>query len=1038
MKARYQHAGVILLRATTSPGDLDVPADLDVDSPGAIERAGRAWLAMAWARDDVREALSAASPVLAARIGQLLDAGAGTAPAEERDLRRAITSTIWYILRWQRRATPFGLFAGIMPTTIGPAEARIGTRHRAVARADADWAAVLAGQLEHDPDLRRRLTVVADNACVIRDGRLIVTRRADPGSRTPGPMRESSIRCTRPVQAALDLAAAPVQLTMLAGELAARFPAVAPGRIDALLSTLTGEGFLITSLRPPMTATDPLAHLIGALRAAGAARLPRLTPLLHDLEDLSRQLQAHDACASPRQAATIRARAADRMRALAPAAGYPLAIDVRLGGQVSIPRQVLDEAAAAADVLLKLTTRPFGSAAWLDYHALFRERYGPGALVPVRDLVADSGLGYPDGYLGAPPGRPAWRVLTDRDAALLALIQQATLTGADEICLTEDTIRALTTGDHADLIRPQRIELGVILRARSAAAISAGDFELQVTAAPRVPTSMAGRFAGLLTDGERAMLAATYTTAGTEPGTVAVQLSFPPRMRHNENVVRTMGLLPDVLPLSEHPGQAEVICLGDLAVTADSAQMYLVQASTGRRVVPRIPHALDLAIQTPPLARFLAEVADARTAVFGPFDYGAARALPYVPRIRYQRTIFAPARWILTSANLASASGDGSSSASDPDAELAAWRQRWRVPARVVLCDGELRLPLDLGQPLDRALLHARLHQARRIELHEDGPPGGDGWIGRPAEILIPMTMASPAPRPLPVTAAPGAVLRPGAGTMVCAKLAGNPARFDDIVSIHLPCLAQRLDGLAERWWMRRHRDLIHPESGQHLAVFLRLTDPAGFARAAAELAAFASDLTARGLPSQLTLAPYAEHPGRYGHGDALEAAEQLFAADTLAAIAQITMARSAQIPGQALAAASMTRIAASFAPDPVAGYQSLTACLDQGSGPLDRALREHACHLADPSQDHQAVRDLPGGDAVTAAWTQRDAVLAAYHQALARQRDPTAVLRTLLHEHHMRALGIDPQLEMQTGRLARAAAQRRLALGRLALAGRS
>jgi hypothetical protein len=58
----------------------------------------------------------------------------------------------------------------------------------------------------------------------------------------------------------------------------------------------------------------------------------------------------------------------------------------------------------------------------VEYQARFKQRYGPGALVPVRELVADSGLGYPDGYLGAPPP-PAWRTLTERDAALLALIQ---------------------------------------------------------------------------------------------------------------------------------------------------------------------------------------------------------------------------------------------------------------------------------------------------------------------------------------------------------------------------------------------------------------------------------------------------------------------------------------------------------------------------------------------------------------------------------------------------------------------------------------
>jgi hypothetical protein len=49
----------------------------------------------------------------------------------------------------------------------------------------------------------------------------------------------------------------------------------------------------------------------------------------------------------------------------------------------------------------------------------------------------------------------------------------------------------------------------------------------------------------------------------------------------------------------------------------------------------------------------------------------------------------------------------------------------------------------------------------------------------------------------------------------------------------------------------------------------------------------------------QLTLASYAPHPGRYGNGPALVAAEQVFASDTRAAIAQIAMAEAAGIPAQ-------------------------------------------------------------------------------------------------------------------------------------------
>jgi hypothetical protein len=116
-----------------------------------------------------------------------------------------------------------------------------------------------------------------------------------------------------------------------------------------------------------------------------------------------------------------------------------------------------------------------------------------------------------------------------------------------------------------------------------------------------------------------------------------------------------------------------------------------------------------------------------------------------------------------------------------------------------------------------------------------------------------------------------------------------------------------------------------------------------------------------------------------------------------------------------------------------VTGYRALTRCLEQGSGPLDRALRALACALADPSGGFRVLRARPGGDAVAEAWERRDSALAAYYEELSAQRDPCAGLRTLLHEHHMRALGLDPDFERQTGRLARAAA-----LQRIALAGRT
>lgn len=1016
LSTRYEHTGLVLVRATTDPGDFETPLQIDLSD----QQEGRMWLAKVWGRAEVQEALRFASPNLAARIEQLV--GEET-KLSAKEVRRVVVSVASYLLRWQRRATPFGMFAGVTTAAVGPSMAEVGAGHRVVARADAEWLTELIDRLERHPGLRSRLRVVADSGRVVRDGRVFVLRRAEVGASAPGPLRESSVRLTRPVQLALNVANAPVPFDVLAAQLTSSFHSVSPEKIHTLLHGLIDAGVLITSLRAPMTTVDGMAHLVQTLREARAQDFPDIAALLHDLDEIKALLTRHNRVTNGIQAREIRKSVAARMTSIVASSRPVLAADVRLDAKVVVPEQVLTEAALAASVLLRTTTEPFGSTAWLDYHARFRARYGIGALVPVRDLVADSGLGYPTGYLGAPRARPTWRTLTDRDAALLALIQQATLSGNAEISLTDDDIESLTVGQPSDVVAPRRVELGVAVDADSTEAIDRGEFQLRVTAAPRTPTSMAGRFAHLLDEADRARLMKTVNPAPED--TVAVQLSFPPRRPHNENVVRVEPLLSRVVPMSEHPPtrrpDVDAIDVDDLAVTADADQMYLVQRSTGRRVIPCIPHALDLRAQTPPLARFLTEVADARSAVFRGFDLGAARTLPYVPRIRYRRSVLAPARWLIEAENV--------SRQPSFDDTLAAWRQRWRVPTKVVAVHGELRLPLDLDEGLDRAILQARLERAERLELQEDGPPDGQRWIGRPAELLIPLTAINQAARPLPPTVAPGVVSRPGDSDVLHAQLTGNPARFDDILATHLPQLIIDLDDAVKLWWARRHRDLIRPETDQHIAITIRLTSTDDYGKAAAVVAACARDLETRGLPCQLTLASHPQYPARYGSGPAMAAAEQVFSTDTTAAIAQINSAQASGLPAQALAAVSMTNLAAAFAPDPTSGYRALIARVGQEHGPLDRTLRDHTLKLTDPTDGDETLRALQGGHAVLAAWRARDSALTAYHRALTGQRDPSTLLRTLLHDHHVRAVGVEPTIEKETCRLARIAALRRLAL---------
>ncbi|MEU8263153.1 lantibiotic dehydratase [Micromonospora sp. NPDC048999] len=1013
----FQRAGVVMVRATTDPGDFDVPSELDLADDAGVLHDGMAWLMKTWAHPDARDGLSLASPMLAAQLDRISER---PDTATVKAVRRAVISVAGYLLRWQRRATPFGVFAGVTIAAEGAGSVAVGRRHRVIARVDSEWLTAVIDRLEEHPLLRRQLRVVADNTGVVRDGRFITARRADRGSGKAVPLRDASVRYTAPVRAALAVAAVPVRYDDLAVELAERFPVARSEQITTVLDNLLLQGSLISALRPPMTALDGLAHVIDTVTAAGGEQFDDVAALLRGLETVRELIEQHNAIDNPVQASVVRASVMERMREVVPGSQDVLAVDVRLDAQIRLPEQVLDEAAEAANVLLRVSTKPFGSTAWQDYRSRFRARYGQGALVPVRALIADSGLGYPTGYLGAPRAHPSWRAITDRDAAFLALVQRAALDGHDEISLTDSDVEALTVGEPADVIPPARIELGVAVHAASLEALDKGDFRLRFAAAPGMPTSMAGRFIYLFDDHQQAQLAAACAPGSPSGDAVAVQLSFPPRRPHNENVTRVPQLLPDVVALAEHP-TGNPITLDDLAVTADADQMYLVQISTGRRVIPHIPHALDTIVQSPPLARFLAEVADARTAVFGPLDVGAARTLPYLPRVRYRRTILAAARWLLTTSHLPSQDGPGWEPA------LEAWQRHWRVPARVVLCHGELRQPLNLDHRLDRALLRSRLAQAGRVELQEDAQPEDHGWIGRAAELLIPMVTTAPPRRPLPHLAPPGRLQVPGSTAVVQARLAGNPARFDDIIR-HLPPLTAALRGEVHRWWIRRQRDLVRMDADQHLILVLRLTAPEHHATVTAALAAFATELTARGLPGQLSLVPYQDHPGRYGHDEALAAAEDVFGTDTTCVIAQMAAADGLGIAAQALAAASMARISAAFATDESSGYQALLRCLPQQTGALDRALCEQTLRLVDLSIDARQPQPRTAEEALIDGWLARDTALRRYFPTLAAQRDPAGVLPTLLRDHHIRALGVDPTFEQSTNRLARAAALRALA----------
>lgn len=1014
----FRSARTALIRAAACPWpDLPPWPDLADPAPGHVA-VQVDWLRRVWAVAGIAEALEHASPVLARKVRALC---AAEDPAVG-ETRRAVLSVARYLQRMAGRATPFGLIAGVALVSFGTsARVRWGARHHAVARAGAEWLAGVVAQLEDCPGLLARLPVAASTTMTVRGDRLVVPYQ--PMAHEGGTAAvEVSLRYTAAVRAAVEAARAPVRLEDLAAKIQAGFPAATPAKVTAMLTELVARRALITSLHAPGTEPDGLGHLVGQLEEAGAPGMAPVAGLAVALKEIHAILEHHNRVPAD-QGRADRAEAAARMRRLAATRRHPLAVDLRLDAEVALPGEVAREAERAALALTRLSAYPAGTPAWRAYHQRFYERFGLGSLVPLLDVVSDSGIGWPDGYPGTAVPAPC-SPMSSRDEALLVLAQGAALDDRGEIVLDEQMIATLVLGT-ARLRPPPHLELGVRVHAASQGALQRGDFRLEIVTVSRAAGVLTGRFLSVLEEQDRAALAAALACLpGGDRDTEAAQLSFPPLDPATAHVTRAPQILPTVISLAEHraPG-GPVLTAGDLAVGCDGRRMYLAVPGREQRVEAAGMHALNLLTHTPPLARFVTELSRAQCAQVTAFDWGAAARLPYLPRLLLGRTILSPARWRLEAAELPGLSA----SRAGWDNALSTWRARRRAPGLVHLTEGDRHLPLDLDQAGHRALLRAHLGTATHAVLTEAPDPAGGGWCdGRPCEIIVPLTATEPPPwPPLPRPARARIIGRdqgqaPAASTTLLASLYGDIRRQDDVLTGHLPGLLARL-GQPAAWWYIRYRDPAH-----HLRLRITLPDPAAFGEAAGTVSTWAGELRQAGLLREVTYPTSYPETGRWGSGAAWSAAEDVFGADSRALLAQLSLPAR---PGrQALAATHAVAIAVAFTGSIAAGMRWLTDHVPATAPmPVPRTAFDEARRIADPRDDWAALRAVPGGAAIAGAWTPRDEALAAYRTHLpgpdTQGIAADDVLGSLIHVSFVRACGIDFDDEAAVMHLARAAA---------------
>ncbi|MGH8920468.1 MAG: thiopeptide-type bacteriocin biosynthesis protein, partial [Actinomycetes bacterium] len=421
----------------------------------------------------------------------------------------------------------------------------------------------------------------------------------------------------------------------------------------------------------------------------------------------------------------------------------------------------------------------------------------------------------------------------------------------------------------------------------------------------------------------------------------------------------------------------------------------------------------------PPLARFLAHLPRAFSAAWYQFDWGPHVRLPFLPRVRYRRTVLSPVQWRLATDDLPSSqAGQG-----QWRQVLDRWRHRWGCSDVVELRDADRTLRLTLDEPAHAALLHAHLKRHGQAILYETTPAAEYGWIdGHAHEVALPLiTTRAAAPNPLrgplpEVTNTHGHLPGFPETTWLSVKIHTHPERMNEIITEDLPRLLAALDPEPSCWWLRYHS----PQETDHLRLRIR-TDHNHYAACTNAVGEWTQRMRQAGMVGRLVIDTYYPEIGRYGHGPALDAAEDVFAADSHLVAAALRSLPATIAHPTALAVANMVGIINAFFGDLAEAMDWLVARPIPATPSTEREVTDQAIRLA---TEVGLLRELPGwAGAVERAWQARADTLAAYRKQLPPDTDVDRAVESLLHLHHNRAIGIEPDSERTCRRLARQAA---------------
>ena len=645
---------------------------------------------------------------------------------EEPKKKRAPLKALSYALRMSTRSTPFGLFAGTGVVARGPLSTlSLGTRPaRLFAMSDTAWLSDYQSRLEREPDVRKRLPVIANDLVIVRGDRAYVhhperlRRGLDTGDPAILHYEPQTVRWTQTLEAVLKLAAAELPLHELQAVLTARL-GMRPDVASALTERLLEIGCLVFSRPIGSDALRDLGVSLAETNARAASGIAALSQRFVELE-------AEPACAVTRE----RLVECDRSAATLHRPGTsPLQVNVIASFAGTLGERVLADVAEIA-TLLVANARPRKLSA---YRAAFLERYeGDSRRVPLLELTdPDLGIGAPHDPMEAPEEpEPA------RDGLRLQLIARALRDRTPEVSVDEKQLRLLHNFHERTAAPTNGFEIGFQIAAKHVGAIDSGDYLIR----PVYGINTDGlyktvhRFERKLATGIAALhRAAEHPEDAGAP--LPAELIFTPYDAHYANLLQVPAHGHVVASRRERlPKHLFRIEPRDIVIGLEGLRFVAYSLSLQRRLLVRESYMLQVPYFGPPHIRLLSMIGKQDHVMPQLLGWGTLGAMPFTPRVRHGRLVLAVARWTLSRQEL-------ESRRDDLPRFIGEWRREWNVPRWIYLVERDLKLLLDLESPVAAALICDQLGTrgdgypvGARIAFEEMFPDFEQLWLEKDGE----------------------------------------------------------------------------------------------------------------------------------------------------------------------------------------------------------------------------------------------------------------------------------------------------------------